>query len=791
MLRNYIVIATRNLMNTRLYSLINIAGLSIGIACCLILALPVIDRLNFDRYHENADDIYRVVNKKLIGNDLKKVAMTQGVLAPELQKHFAEIKAATRVAFLRKNVSWKEKDVFEEQLLAVDSSFFKIFSISLKTRPISSSVISPEGILISESAARKIFGKVNPVGETVLVKDFAAFTVIGVFHDFPSQSHLQGDFIISFSHIERTQPLSLRWDSNLYYNYLLLQKDRNISSFNKKLNAFVHHHTPEEWKSIEYYVQPLLSIILDDTYFGNPFASIGRTYLVAFTSVGLIILLLACFNYMNMATARSTRRALEVGVRKVMGAYRLQLVSQFLMESLILCSISFLLAILWADLSLPFFNAYMGGQFSLHDFLVDYRVIAGLIGINFLLALVAGSYPAFFLSRFVPALVLKGKQISDASRTLRKGLVMVQFMLTGILVVMVLVVFRQAEFLRTRDLGFNKEGLVLFTAARNTDISPESFKAELLKIPGVARITACSSLPGRVVEITALRIANAPHDVNVKMGRITVDHDYIPALQLKLVAGRNFNPNGTDAKRSVILNELAVAALGWTAEEAIGKRVSGFLFTDSLPGEVVGVIKDFHLSSLRKEIVPLVVVYESSNNRYMARIDGNDFYQVRDRLEKALTTLLPEAPLNVVLMDDYLTDMIYRPEMMIGQILSFFTILVIIIGCMGLYALSAYEADQRVKELGIRKIMGATSDQLVVLVSRSFLKPVLLAVILCMPLAYFLGNAWLQFFPYRVSWSAGIFMYTIIFMIILGWLTVLSQAFRVSKLNPAETLRYE
>jgi putative ABC transport system permease protein len=798
MIRNYFVIATRNMLNSKLYSCINIVGLSLGIACCLVLALLVLDERSYDKYNENAEDIYRVVNVQATENYLTNMALTQGALAPELAKNFPQVKAATRVAWFLKTLHAEGKDPVEGKVLAVDPSYLSIFTLRFKTNSGKHERISEKGICISESAAVKLFGKVDPLGQVVSVADIGELKVTGVFYDFPTQSHLRGDFLISFSWIEKSEPLALSWNSNSYYNYVRMDRGENIASFNKKLNAFVHKYGPESWKSYTYYLQPLLEIHMDDTFHGNASPAVGQVVITAFIAMGIIILLLACFNYMNMATAKSARRALEVGVRKVMGAHRVQLMGQFMAESFLVCTFSFLLAILWADLALPLFNAFLTmptilGVRDLHMslFFSDYKLIAVLIGCVVLLSLVAGSYPAFFLSKFLPAKVLKSRVVSNSSRRLRRSLVLVQFSLTTILLILAVVVFRQNDFMKTKDLGFNKDQLILFSAVRNTDTSLPVFKSELRKIPGVKQVTCVSSLPGRTMGSNEIRPYNASEEENIKIGWVSIDHEYIPALQLKLLAGRNFYENGADEKTGVIINEMAAQALGvYEVEKAIGMPLSGFIFGDSIRGEIIGVVKDYHNSSLRREIVPMALCYGTENNRYMVRAEGDELLNVRDQINTAVRKLIPDKPVESVLMDDYM-DSVYLPEEKIAQILTFFATLAIIIGCLGLYALSAYESEQRTKELGIRKIMGATTLQLLTFLSKGFMKLVLVSMVVAMPLAYLLSNFWIHTFPYSMTLSSGLFVLSAFSILMLAWLTIATHALKAAGNNPVEALRHE
>jgi putative ABC transport system permease protein len=794
MLRNYFVIATRNLLKSKMFSVINIVGLSIGIACSLIVALFVIDQQSFDRDNVNAPNLYRVVHTQTSNNQTTKIALTQGLMATELLKNFPEVKSATRVGFTSETLIMEGKDPKEKKIIGVDSSYFSMFTVPMLKHSSKREVLSEEGILISESEALTVFGKENPIDEVIKLKDLGEFKVEGVYKDL-LRSHLRTDYIIRFNWIEKGYPFANSWNFNSFYSYVLLSPGEDIEALSKKIDVFVDRHTPEGWKTFDYFLQPLLEIYTDDSFTNNPSPSVGTTWSYAFAGIGGVVLLLACFNYMNMATARSTGRSLEVGVRKVMGAQRRQLVFQFLSESMIVVTISFALAILWADLMIPAFKMFTNAsaiemmRFDISNFFYDYRLVLGLIICNVLLAVLAGVYPSFYLSRFVPAKVLKGRKGNYSSRMIRKAIVSVQFTLTTILLVGVLVIFRQVEYMKNKDLGFKKDGLLVFGAALDSTFSAEAFKAELLAVSGVERIAVASSLPGRNPNSTGMRKLGGTPDQEVQIGWTSIDHEYIPTLELTLVAGRNFFANGADENTGVIINEKACQEYGWSVKDAIGQKVSGFIFTDSLPGEVIGVIKDFNVNSLRKPIAPLALNYQASNNRYIVQIVG-DPLEVRHRVDEKIRTLLPGTLFESRLMNDYL-DNFYQVEEKLGQLVTFFAILAIVIGCLGLYALSAYEAEQRTRELGVRKIMGATTSQLLILLSKTFLKPVVIAMVFAMPAAFFLGNLWLQNFPYHAEWSPLIFMEAAAWLIFLGWFTVIGQGIRASIRNPADVLRHE
>jgi putative ABC transport system permease protein len=790
MIRNYFTIAWRNLRNNILFSTLNVLGLSIGMGACLVTGLFAYEQYHYDVHHKNSDRIYRVVNRQVEGNSSSYVAVTQGVLAPELVKSFPEIEQATRVGFTTTSLIRDNQEPVQEKLMAVDPAYFSIFTIPFKKAP-AGAPLREDGILISENAARRLFGEKNPIGETVSMGNEIHLKVTGVFENFPYQTHLSTEFIISFSWLEKLEPQAISWSSNSYYNYLLMPDAFDKKAFDKKMDMFIHQYTPASWKTFEYFLQPIRSINLQAGYLANPRGGVGKVLVNGFIMVSIIILLLASFNYMNMATARSARRAIEVGIRKVVGAQRSQVVRQFLMESFTLCSLGFLLAVLWADVGLQYFNYYTGFKLSFQVFYTDAILLLWVLAALIIVTIVSGGYPAFFLSRFMPAAVLKGQRSSDSSRKLRKGLVLFQFSLTSLLIVLVILVSKQTEFMRKKDLGFNKEHLLLFAGNRSKDIGLESFKAEIKQVTGVKQVCSASGFPAYSrMNTTSVWENGKPAEESIKTVWLFADHDYITTLELRIIAGRNFNANGNDKPTGAIINESTAGAFGWTAEEAIGKRIAGFTFSDSLPGQIIGVIKDFHISPLRREIPKLIIGYSDEQIFYMVRLSGTNAFQARKEMDAVAGKFMNEHDFESRFIEEAIEES-YGAERKTGELLTFFTILAILIGCSGLYALSAYEAEQRIKELGIRKIMGASARQLLFLLSRDFLKLIVISLFVAMPLAYFLGNVWLGTYPYRVSWSADIFIFASLFLLALGWLTILTQAIKASRLNPVDALRYE
>lgn len=791
MIRNYFTIAWRNLKNNLMFSILNVLGLSIGMACCLITGLFAYQEYHYDVHHKNVERIYRVGYQQMEAGRKAYFAQSQGTLGPEIIKIFPEVEAAARVGFKEMSLQVAGQSPEKERIMAVDPAYFSIFTIPFKLGPVGDT-LTFDGILLSENAARRFFGTKNPINETFSLGNGIDLKVNGVFENFPITSHLSTDFIISFTWIEKTDPSASSWDFNSFYNYVLMPATFDKHAFDKKLNAYIHTHTPEGWRAFNYFIQPLREVNLSG-FLGAPRGTGDQITVNGFVLVSIIILLLASLNYMNLATARSAKRALEVGIRKAVGAVRMQLIRQFLIESLILCFISFLLAILWADFGVQVFSSFIGYELTLQPFFGNPSIMVAVIALLLFIAIGSGAYPALFLSRFVPAAVLKGQHLIDTGRRLRKGLVIFQFSLTVLLVVLVIVVLKQTNFLLEKDLGFNKTNLVEFIADRNGDIGIESFKVELKAIHGVKQVASASNLPG-FRRRGNIRIDVWEHgkseDESLNSLGLFIDHDYLPTMELTLLAGRNFSAGGREDSTAAILNETAVAGFGWTLEEAIGKKIAGFPFGDSLQTTVVGVVKDFHISPVRREIMPLVMSYSPDNTCYILRLENSDFITISKQINTVGSKHTYGGKFESELMVDRL-NRILEYEGRAGEILTFFTCLAILIGCSGLYALSAFEGEQRIKELGIRKIMGASTRQLLLLLSRDFLKLIVIALFIAMPLAYFVADIWLGSYVYRISWSTGIFIGSSAFVLCLGWLTILTQAMKAARLNPADALRYE
>lgn len=789
MKRNYFIIAFRNLRANLVFSLLNVVGLSIGIACCLVIGLFVVDQYSYDRHNEHARRIYRVVNKQTSQGETRHVALTPGPLAPELIRNFPSVEAATRVDVTYASLSIDDHEPEDERVMAVDPSFLSMFTLDI-VHGSKSNDLPLESILLSSSAATRLFGKEDVVGETISLAGLADLKVTGVFRDIPEQSHLRADFLISFEWIEKSDRFATQWNANSYYNYVLMRDGINVDNFNEKMNAMIHQHTPASWKAFEYSLQPLLEVHMTPGYAGNLTGSVAQVLVRGFSLVGLIILMLACFNYMNMATARSAKRAIEVGIRKVVGASRAQLVGQFMTESLFLCTSAFLLAIFWADLFIPVFNASTRMKLDLALFFSRSEFVIALTFSLLIITTISGSYPAFFLSRFVPSAILKGQRSSDTSRRLRKGLVVLQFTLTSVLVILVVVVFKQTNFLKSRDLGFKTDHLLTIETEYRKGVTSESLMSEISKLNGVTTVAGASSLPVGNLNTTSIFSTEKPKDDGLQAQWLFTDHAYIDALGLSVLSGRNFSDNGSDLNAGVIINEKAASAMGWTVEDAIGKRISGFIFSDSLPGEIIGVVKDFHITTLRQPISPLVMGYGTDFDHLLIRIASGNPSETRAAIDNAAAPLVKENQYSSMFLEDHIENT-YQSERKIGEFLSFFTFLAILIGGTGLYALSAYEGERRIKELGIRKIMGATAGELMMILSKSFLQLILFALLAAVPLSYFLADYWLQTFPCRISLSIEVYAVTSAALLLLAWLTISGQALKAARISPAEALKQE
>jgi len=804
MFKNYLKIAARNFLKYKAYSFINIAGLAIGIACCILILLYVQDELSYDRFHQNAARIYRVVVDETNEGKVRHLANTYAPMTPALKATFSEIEHVVRLFPNSVTVArGQEKRFQEKRFFFADSTVFEIFSFSFLHGDPRTALMTPNSLVITAATAQKYFGVENPIGQTLTVENRYDFTITGVLKEVPRNSHFDFDFLANINSVNTlmgTWVLKRGWYWPPMYTYVLLPPNASPSSIESRLPEFVRKNFPHDLAPLQALrLQPLIGIHLHSDL-ENEIAPTGNiAYVYIFSAIAAFILLIACINFMNLATARAASRAKEVGLRKVIGAQRSQLVKQFLGESLFYTALALLLAIALVEFFLPIFNELTGKQIT-SRYLNNWSVVFGLLAITAFVGILAGSYPAFFLARFRPVQALQSKNLAGlggrAPLRLRAILVTAQFIISIALIAVTAVVNEQLRFIQNNRLGFDKKHLVVIpirdeTVQQNFDAVKNSFLAQT----GVAQVTTISNFPWeRGYYDFFIHVEGMSPATRFNMPTLLVDHDFIHTFGMEIVAGREFSREyAADAQEAFILNEAAVKKLG--LDSAVDKKIKMESVAAGKPreGKIIGVVKDFHLQSLHHAIEPLALLISPVahfRDNMVIRIDSKNSSEIFAALEQKWRAIVPHRPFEYFFLDDAF-DRLYRKEQKLAQIFQYFSVLAIFVGCLGLFGLASFVAQQKTKEIGIRKVLGASVAGIVGLISKDFVKLVLVANLIAWPLAYFAMNRWLQGFAYRINIGVEIFLFSGLLALAIALLTVSFQAIKAALTNPVEALRYE
>lgn len=812
MFKNYFKVAMRNLLRNKTYSLINILGLAIGIACCVLIVLFVTDELSYDRFHTKADRIYRTaLDAEMMGQKVQ-APISPNPLAKAMREELPEVETSSRINPYRAEalVSWKEKDkkFYEKQTWAwVDSTFSDIFDFELIEGDAKAALSQPNQVTISESAAAKYFGADNPIGKVLNLDNDRDYLVVALMKDMPSNSHFRYDFLASM--VSLHDQGSKNWLSSNVYTYVLLKEEATKEQLEGKFPTFYQDKMSPQLKEMarmsfdeflaagnrfEAYLQPITDIHLGGNLDWELQANSDRKFIYIFSIIAFLVLLIASINFMNLATARSAKRAKEVGVRKVVGAPRSALIGQFLGEALLQSLIAMFLAVVFIELVLPYFNNIVGKEISLFSgksFL--FYVFLGSIFI--IVGLFAGSYPAFYLSGFRPAAVLKGTLVKGSGGVkFRKALVVTQFAISVALIIGVLFVSQQLSYLQNADLGFEKEQLVMIEVNKRETIQQmETVKAEILKHTDIVSMTASSFLPSDGdPNQTMFSVTKEGTEQHYPLWNMEADFDFIETMGLEIVAGRAFDRNlATDSITAYILNESAVKGFGW--ENAVGKEISEL---DSNPeditvGKVIGVVKDFHTEGFTKQIKPMII---SVNPRFTynvaIRVSPNNMAESLAHIEETWKSFEPEYPFHYDFLDQKFAAL-YSAEERLNEVFFYFTLLAIFIACLGLFGLASYTAEQRTKEIGIRKVLGASISNITLLLTKEFILLVLISNIIAWPIAYFMMQKWLETFAYPTDITIWTFALASVLGLVIAVLTVSFQAIKAAVGNPVRALRYE
>ncbi|UCE20933.1 MAG: ABC transporter permease [Candidatus Aminicenantes bacterium] len=804
MFKNYLKIAYRNLIKHKSFSLINIFGLSLGITCCILILAYIGYEFSYDRYHKNAESIYRIASKRTTMGRTQEFAVSPGPAGPTMIKDFPEVINAVRfMPTVKRAFAYGDKKFFETGVLYADQSVFKVFSFELIEGDPETALEVPFTMVITQETAQKYFGDESPMGKIIKWDNNFEYRITGVVKSPPPNSHFTFNVLASFSTLIRYDPrLGSSWNTS-YQTYLLLQENTDPEEFEKKIGGFIEKYLgpmlKERGIEQETYLQPLKSIHLHSRLMGELGVNSDIKIIYTFSAIALVILLIACINFMNLSTARSAIRTKEIGLRKVLGAERSKLVLQFLGESFIFAMISLVAAILMAQLLLPYFRNLADRDISI-DYLQMPYFTAGLVGIVLFVGLVAGSYPAFFLSAFKPIAALRGNIQHSLKRSwFRSILVVFQFAITTVLTICTVIIFSQQKHMKNKDLGFNKKNLLII-AIQNKEVRSilESFKSELLKIKGVSSSGASSMVPGEMYLFNSgIYPEGFPRDQQFRMDNFLVDQDFIETFEIEIVKGRGFSKDiATDIPDSVMINETAVRKLGW--DNPVGKTIeivrSG---DDPIKKTVIGVFRDIHQRSLYAVVEPTFIQYvsdegpiENRARRLAVRLDTDDLPRTMREIEQKWKEVYPDHPYYSFFLDDFF-DSQHRAEEKLGNIFRAFSVLAVLIGCVGLFGLASYMAEKRTKEIGIRKVLGSTVDSIVVLLCREFLLLIAIANGIAWPIAFVAMKKWLQNFPYPTSIQLSTFILTALLTLIIASFTVSYQSVKAASANPVESLRFE
>lgn len=796
MFKNYLKIAFRNISRYKGYSFINIFGLAIGIICCIFIFLYVHHEMSYDRYHADHNRIFRVAEDIQTKTANRIFAPVSPPLAPALKENFPQVEYAGRIMNLSQRlVKYQDKIFYESNGFAADQEVLHIFTIPfLKGNP-SKALVRPKTLVITKGTAVKYFGNDDPLGKTLKLNE-QEYEVTGVVENPPANTHWKYNFLIPLKDYEKS-PFMTNWHATMAYTYIKLAPDANANDFEKQVRHIADKYVGiklKTWGEVyRYFLQPISDIHLyshiryEIESPGNP------NMIIIFSTVGLLVLLIACINFINLTTARSGNRAKEVGLRKVVGGQRKQLILQFVGESFILALAALIAAMSFTGLIIPLFNNLLGTQFAPSS-LYQLPVLLAMLALVLFIGLAAGLYPAFIQSGFKPASVLKASLGTGSTKSLlRKILVVMQFSISIILIIVTIGVHQQLQFMKHQYLGFDKEQklVIPFGGGISIEKNYNMVKNQFLKHSGILNATTSSNVPGRGVSNFAIKLVGEQDDKNQSMFHLYYDPDFIPNYNIKMVAGRGFDKEmATDEKKTCLINRAALKAFGWPfPQQALGKVLNtGYGVRDL---RIIGVTENFHYRGLQFQVEPLVMEWNPGQFRSMTlTVNTGNLGETMAIAEKTWKSLFPGHPFEYYFLDEGFNRQ-YLAEERTGALFGVFSILGQFIACLGLLGLAAFITRQRTKEIGVRKVLGASIPGITFLVSREFLKWVVLANIFAWPTAYIAMNKWLSSFAYRAPIGIWSFIVSALLALLVAIVTVSYQSIRAAAANPMEALRYE
>ncbi len=808
MLKNYLKIAVRNLLRHKMYSVINISGLTIGITCCLLILSYIFFELSYDRFHKNAGRIFRINTDLKFGTTELALPVCSDMMGPILKRDYPQVEEYTRIYNITDNVYVKKGNQFinERRMACVDSTFFKVFSFAKIYGDLNTALNDPNSVVITKSVAEKYFGTDNAVGKYLQTNVYGntLFKVTAVIKDMPENSHIRFDFLFPM------KKLDYEWGnfvSSNFHTYLLLKKGTDYKEFEKKFDDYnnryalpyakkvLHIQSKEEFikagNKIENSLIPLTDIHLYSKRIQELRPSGNIEYVYILSAVALFILLIACINFMNLTTAASSNRTREVGIRKVLGTGRKNLIFQFLTESILMALIAVIIAAALAYDVLPEFNNLTGQKLDV-NVLPSVPVLLFLLILPVLVGLIAGSYPSFFLSRYMPGEILKGR-ISCGSKSgiLRSALVIFQFAASIILITATIIIYKQLNYIHNKNLGFQKDHVLIINDAFMLGNNVDVFKNEMLTMPGVVSGTVSNFLPVPSERNFSAFFTQAAmiSESGLTMQRWRIDDGYFKTLGIKLIKGRNFSNKFITDSSSIILNETAVKQLGF--KDPLNTSIYNWVAHGRVKKyTVIGVVKDFNFESLHQDIGPLCFVYERSPNLVSFKVNAARIPFIINEAGSIWKKMASEMPFSYRFLDDSFNE-VYKNEKQIGLIALSFSLLAILIACLGLFGLATFLIEQKTKEIGIRKVLGASITSLLFMLSEEFLKWILIANIIAIPVAYYFMNNWLNDFAYRININVWIFVFAGGIAVAIALTTISVKAIKAASANPVKSLRYE
>ena len=808
MLNNYFKIAIRYLWKHKGFSAINIVGLAVGLATCLLIMLYVVDELSYDKYNLNADRIYRINSDIKFGGANLNLAVTSDPMGATLKKDYPQVEEYTRIyASSGSKLIKKGNEYIEEKDVAnVDSTFFNVFSLPAITGNTKTALNEPNTVVVTESAARKYFGSAEVMGK-ILEADKTPYKITAVIEDMPHNSHFNFSFLFSMKNVNYPWGTFL---SHNFHTYILLKKGTDPKAFEKNFTQVINRYILPQAKQImqissmdeftkvgnklEYSLTPLLNIHLKSDRFPELSTNGNIQYVYIFSAVALFVLLIACINFMNLSTARSGNRAKEVGIRKVLGTRRKTLITQFLVESILTVIISILIALVMAYLVLPVFNDIASKSLSVGD-LFNARVLPFVIGLPLVVGVLAGSYPAFYLSKFQPVKVLKGSVAGGFKKSaLRSSLVVFQFATSIILIISTIIIYSQLHYIQTKKLGYNKDQVLIINGTFALGNNAEAFRNEVLNMPGVVSGTYSSYLPvssSSRSDNSFFKEAVMDPTNGIDIQRWTIDYDYLRTMGMEIIKGRYFSREFGSDSNAVVINEKTASLLGY--DNPIGHALYGMSSDNnpkSVPYTIIGVVKDFHFESLKQNIGPLCMMLGKSYGLASFKINTANIKGLVNQIEAKWKAMTTGMPYSYRFLDESFNNM-YNSEKRVGKLAIAFAVLAIFVACLGLFGLVTFAAEQRTKEIGIRKVLGATAGSIVGLLSMDLLKLVILSAAFAFPLAWWAMHNWLQDFAYRVTLAWWIFPIAAILAIAIAIATIGIQALKAALNNPVQALRSE